>query len=452
MSMSILIGLLNLIADGRYKEYYKNLRQNKFFLGILLFFILHIIALLWSDNLEYGFNDVRRKLSLIAVPIILISKPVDYKRDYKTIVFFFISALIITSVINAVSYFYYEQYFEFKDLRDMSLFNSHIRYAIMIALGIPLLLEFKRGNKSVGFLIIILVLWLLFYTYISQVLTGLISIFTILLAYILFKLIVEKKIKSLWFLILSSIVGLGFLFVALFSESEQKVTSKVNYIGMQSEWVKKSNMDFNGLDHRNQKLKYTLSRFLDSKGLASNKEGVRSLTTKEIQAIENGMANASEMKIGFWGRLEGLRYQLHYSNDPNGHSLLQRIEAWETGIAIYSDHYILGVGTGDVDDAFKHKYVENKSKLIPKNQIRAHNTYLTILLTFGVIGLLLFSFIIISFLKSQLDYKQMMGFIFMMVMLFTLFFEDTLETQTGITLFSFFAALYSIPARTSTND
>ena len=158
------------------------------------------------------------------------------------------------------------------------------------------------------------------------------------------------------------------------------------------------------------------------------------------------------MDIGFWGRIEGLRYQINHSRDPNGHSLLQRFEAWKTGLEIYKDHYFLGTGTGDVDDAFKEKYRENKSKLNSVNQIRAHNMYLTSLLTFGPIGLLLFLYLIGAYLKMQLQSKQLIGFIFMTVMVITFLFEDTLETQTGITLFSFFAALYSIPIPSSSND
>ena len=64
MSMSILLGLLNLIAEGDFKQYFQNLKQNKFFVLVLLFFLLHVLAMAWSDNWEYGLNDLRRKLSL----------------------------------------------------------------------------------------------------------------------------------------------------------------------------------------------------------------------------------------------------------------------------------------------------------------------------------------------------------------------------------------------------
>ena len=281
---------------------------------------------------------------------------------------------------------------------------------------------------------------------------GIISLVTIVFAYVLYRLIVEKKIKSLLFLILTSFVGLGFLMNSLFSEPDYNTSNKADFISMKMEWEKKSDLAFEGLDNRDQILKYTLSRFLESKNASKNGKGVKSLSIKEIRAVENGMANVSEMQIGFWGRIEGLRYQIHHSNDPNGHSLLQRIEAWKSGLQIFMDHPFVGVGTGDVDDAFANKYKENNSKLLPVNQIRAHNSYLTSLLTFGVLGLVLFVTILLVYIKMQLYYRQIMGFIFMVLMMVTFLFEDTLETQTGITLFAFFSALYSIPLPSRKND
>lgn len=451
MSMSILIGLLNLIVEANFKEYFENLKKNKFFILLTVFFLFHAIALIWSDNLDYGLNDLRRKLSLLAVPIIVLSKPISLSKSYKLISFCFVSALLVTSIINVISYFYFSDYFSFNEIREMSRFNSHIRYGIMIAFGIPVLLEMNNSKRGY-YLIIPLIFWLLFYTYISQVLTGLISLITIVFAYILFRLIVERKIKSLLFLILTSIIGIGFLLNAMLAEPDYDTSNKADFITMKTEWEKKSDMSFEGLDKRDQNLKYTLSRFLDSKQLAKNGRGVRSLTLEEIKAVENGMANVSEMQIGFWGRVEGLKYQIHHSNDPNGHSLLQRIEAWKAGLDIFKEHPLIGVGTGDVDDAFTNKYKENKSKLLPVNQIRAHNSYLTSLLTFGVLGLVLFITILLAYIKMQLNYRQVMGFVFMVLMMVTFIFEDTLETQTGITLFSFFAALYSIQLPSVKND
>jgi len=452
MSMSIMLGLLNLIVEGDFRQYFQNLKNNKFFIAVLLFYLLHIIALLWSDNMEYGLNDIRRKTSLIVVPIIVLAKPLDLRKNYNSIIFCFIGTLVVTSIMNVGSYFLMNDYFEFNDIRDMSLHNSHIRYAIMIALGVPLLLEFKKGDKKRDSVLILLIIWFLLYTYISQILTGLISMFAILFGFVLFKLIVEKKMKSLLFLFASAVTAIGILYYALFLNHEPSNQSAAHFPSMKKTWNERSNIPFDSLDKRDQELKYTLSRFLDSKGLPKNGEGVSDLTTNEIISVEKGMASESEMKIGFWGRIEGLKYQIHNTSNPNGHSLLQRLEAWDVGKQIFKDHMYLGVGTGDLDDAYKSKYEETNTKLTLENQIRAHNTYLTSLITFGGIGLVSLIYMVFLFIKIQVKNTHLMGFLFMFVMLVTFFFEDTLETQTGVTLFSFFAALYSVPIPPRTID
>ena len=452
MSMGLLIGLINLIAEAEFKKYYRNLKKNKFFIAILIFFIFHLVGMIWSENMDYGFNDIRRKLSMLVVPIILISKPISSLSDYKKIIFCFIGALIVTSVINTSYFFWLSDNSEHKDLRELSLFNSHIRYAIMIALAIPLLYQCYTASKKRKVLFAFLVIWLLFYTYVSQVLTGVISLCAILLAYLIYQWIVRGQIKFMWILLLAFICGFGFTYKAFFSEYKILKYTDIDFYSMQQEWIKKSKSSFDGLDERGQELKFTAARFLHSKDLPPNGTGVKRLLPVEVEAIENGKANVKEMEMGFWGRIEGLRYQLHHPSDPNGHSLLQRYEAWKTGFEIYKDHYLLGTGTGDIDDSFTKKYRENKSKLTAVNQIRGHNMYLTSLLTFGPIGLFLFLYLIGVHIKIQLQSKQFIGFVFMTVMVITFLFEDTLETQTGITLFSFFAALYSIPLPSLSND
>tara|TARA_B100000674_G_C37927868_1_gene956477 strand:+ start:340 stop:1698 length:1359 start_codon:yes stop_codon:yes gene_type:complete len=452
MSMGLLIGLINLIAEAEFKKYYRNLKKNKFFIAILIFFIFHLVGMIWSENMDYGFNDIRRKLSMLVVPIILISKPISSLSDYKKIIFCFIGALIVTSVINTSYFFWLSDNSEHKDLRELSLFNSHIRYAIMIALAIPLLYQCYTASKKRKVLFAFLVIWFLFYTYVSQVLTGVISLCAILLAYLIYQWIVRGQIKFMWILLLAFICGFGFTYKAFFSEYKILKYTDIDFYSMQQEWIKKSKSSFDGLDERGQELKFTAARFLHSKDLPPNGTGVKRLLPVEVEAIENGKANVKEMEMGFWGRIEGLRYQLHHPSDPNGHSLLQRYEAWKTGFEIYKDHYLLGTGTGDIDDSFTKKYRENKSKLTAVNQIRGHNMYLTSLLTFGPIGLFLFLYLIGVHIKIQLQSKQFIGFVFMTVMVITFLFEDTLETQTGITLFSFFAALYSIPLPSLSND
>ena len=48
----------------------------------------------------------------------------------------------------------------------------------------------------------------------------------------------------------------------------------------------------------------------------------------------------------------------------------------------------------------------------------------------------------LNFIYQQWKKRQLLGFVFGAVMLVTFSFEDTLETQMGVTLFAFFYFLF----------
>ena len=445
MSMGILFGLLHLIIEGQYKSYFTNLKNNRFFVAVLIFYVLHVIGMFWSDDLTYGLNDLKSKATLVVVPLIIIAKPLVLRKSYKLLIGLFILTLLTTSIVNYIVYHFYGTEFNFTDARDMSLFNSHIRYAIMVVFAIPLLYDLSLDNKRLRFVFLLVALWFLFYTFSSQVLTGIICFVAMILAVIIYPLLLNRKYLSLSFLLLSAIFICSLVYIGFKSNVTSEGLPTVNVEGVQEAWEKRSELSYDGKDNRNQDLKYTLARFLLSKKYPNSSSGVNRLSKKEILAIEKGMAHFAEMKGGLLGRIEGLRYQLSHMSDPNGHSLLQRFEAWKVGFSIFKEAPFIGVGTGDLKNAFAQEYIALDTKLSKKNQIRAHNTFLTSAITFGVFGLLLFLYLVFTSGRIQIQNQNLSGFIFWTIILITFLFEDTLETQTGITMFAFFIALFSLP-------
>lgn len=445
MSMGILFGLLNLIIEGKYKEYFTNLKNNRFFVSALTFYALHVIGMLWSDDLAYGLNDLKSKATLVVVPLIIISKPLVLRKSYKLLIGIFILTLLTTSIINYIVYHFYGTQFNFTDARDMSLFNSHIRYAIMLVFAIPLLYDLSMDNKWMRFVFLFIGLWFLFYTFSSQVLTGVICFFVMLFAAFIYPLLLNRKYLSLMFLFLSLFFICSLVLIGVKSNFTNEGLAAVNVDGIEEAWEKRSELSYDGKDYKNQDLKYTLARFLLSKKYPNNSIGVDSLSPQEVLAIEKGIANAIEMKGGIMGRLEGLRFQLSHMSDPNGHSLLQRFEAWKVGFSIFKEAPLIGVGTGDLKNAFAQEYIALDTKLSKNNQIRAHNTFLTSAITFGVFGLILFFYMVFTSGRIQIHNENRSGFIFWTIILVSFLFEDTLETQTGITMFAFFIALFSLP-------
>ena len=166
------------------------------------------------------------------------------------------------------------------------------------------------------------------------------------------------------------------------------------------------------------------------------------LTPFDVHNIENGIASVELLKSGIMARLNGIKYQFNNNFDPNGHSILQRLEYWKTALKIIRKNWIIGTGTGDVQLAFDQQYEKDNSILLKKNRLRAHNMYLTIWLTFGISGLIVFVGFLYSFIRINIKNKELIAILFFFVMIATFLIEDTIETQMGVSIISLFSGLF----------
>jgi O-antigen ligase len=189
----------------------------------------------------------------------------------------------------------------------------------------------------------------------------------------------------------------------------------------------------------------TLARYLTSKDLRKDAQGVMALTDDDIHNIEQGVANYNNWKHpGFRARLSStlFEYNLYRRyNNPNGGSLSQRIEYTRASFHLIGQHPWFGVGTGDVPQAFNQAYDELHSPLKEEFRFRAHNQYLAITVAFGLVGLAFFLLVLLYPWCVSRRNHTCLYMVFLTIMLLSMFPEDTLETQAGATLFAFFMAL-----------
>lgn len=443
MSLGLMLGGLGFLLERDFKNYGARLVSNKLFLFVLAFYLLHFVGLLWSDNLDYGFNDIRVKFSLFAIVLIICSRPPLSKKQLTLFYEIFVLALVISSLVNFICYQFFQDKIQYIDIRDLSLFGSHIRFGILIALGIAATYFLWSLVPKLRWFWMASSFWLLFYTYFSQVLSGVLSVVVVIIVLLFWELYKRKK----WSLIIgSSVVMIALkvgLIVYLMQPIKQLNHFPENYFTLRIEWNKHSIIPYDSLDLKKQEIKYTLERYLTSKNLPVSGDGILKLSSTDIRNIEKGYADINETKTGLMARLYGLRFQIHNSTNPSGHSLLERLEYWKTAISIIEKNWIIGVGTGDVNDSFLKNYKEINSPLTEERRLRAHNTYLTETVTFGVFGSLFFISMLVYFCYKQIQMRQLFGLIFMLVAIATFFLEDTLETQMGVTFFALFFGVFS---------
>jgi len=215
---------------------------------------------------------------------------------------------------------------------------------------------------------------------------------------------------------------------------------------LKTEWNKVSSLDYNGKDKKGNDLRYTLWRYLASKGYFKDSVGVSLLNKQDITRIEDGQTNYlyningglnSKWRELVWG------YELYKRGaNSSGQSVMMRLEFWKTGWNIVRLHPWFGVGTGDIQDAYDQMYTILNSNLDAVWRLRCHNQYLAITVAFGFFGLIIFLvylFYPVFVLKKHL---HDLYWPFFAIFILSFITEDTLETQAGVTSFIFFQSLF----------
>lgn len=483
MSLSMILLLLNVLLEADFKGYWERILRTRLFQWIAFIFLWHVISLIWSENWSYGLHDIQVTLPLIVVPLVLTCKPIRIRKHLIWVLGIFLSAVLFVTLFNFLSYIQVFGPRHYDDIRGMSLFDSHVRNALMVVMAIVVVVQLYRWRIIPVFLMVGIVVWLHFYIYYSQVLSGVIALIGVYTIYGFFWIYQRSRmfaISTLFLFMVLVVGGLVWLFKPITYDmnvyapeilNKERTAENNGYYNkpgevspetgkpidifichkeLKREWEKVSNVPYYGRDAKGQYIFRTLVRYMASMDLRKDAEGFKQLSSRDIRVVEKG--HSSIYHKGLWSRVNGLRYQLNNATDPNGHSLLQRLEYWNLGLQIASENMVLGVGAGDIQDSFNQKYIETNSKLNEEHRDRTHNMYLTMLLGFGIPGLLLLLISHIHFLRDQFRNGQLVGLGFIIIILISYLVEDTLENQSGITFFGLFYGLFIIPVKKQRNS
>jgi hypothetical protein len=486
LSLSTLLIAFLIIVEGDFKNYYQKIKFNKVGIWLGLFFIFHLLSLSWSSDLNYALLDLKSKLTLYVICFALILFPMKNLQQVNLLLGSFLLAVFVTSLINFGFYFNWWGSRNYTDAREMSIFISHIRFSLMVTMsaGIVLcwlifnssLVQSLRKNYVFKIFLSVIFVWFVFYTYYAQVLSGMLTFVAMILLILVYFTIKSKnkfvKFISL-FLTSATIITVVFILSFLFKSEKNETSltdlkthtaegnvylhrindsSKENgnftYIylcekELKREWELRSSIPYDSLDFKRQEIKYTLIRYMTSKGLKKDAQGLQELTKTDIQNVEAGITSVSYLNGGFKQRLKEIKVELQSNHDPNSSAILQRIEFWKTGLTIFKRNLLIGVGPGDIENEFQKQYEADNSLLRKENRWQSHNQFLNYLISYGLLGCIFFFGMLYAFFKLNFRSSNMLGLIFFTIVMLSFLVEDTLETQMGIAFFSLFFGFFS---------
>lgn len=453
--------------------------------AMLVFFGAYFVYLAWmagNDNLQAGLHDLRLKLPMLILPLVIASSEKPGEKRMGIILYSFVAGVIISSFAGVITFFGSSE--TLLDHRDLSPFISHIRLSLMMVLAIFIMVrDVKPGHPLFtrkNIVATLIIAWLIFFMFLLYSLTGILILLLGAWVSILRRSIsLKRKVAVLLSVIIPAVVlamivsGL-FVMYNRFSHPVEETTplegertlSGNDYVHyperlerengfyvwryicepeLEVAWNSISSIDYNGKDGLGHEIRFTLIRYLSSMGSRKDSAGVAGLSQDDIRLIERGYANRRYLDgTGIGDRIYEIFWQIDYyrnGGNPQGHSLTQRIEYLGNGWRVFKRFPVFGTGTGDLVDQVAEQYITDRTML--DNQFRRipHNQYLTSLATFGIAGFIIFwmTLVLPAFMKR--GFRDNLFTIFFLIAFASMLWEDTLETHTGVTFFAYFYSL-----------
>ena len=482
--------------------------HNKAAVLLVAFYLMHVVGLLWTSDFQYALKDLRVKLPILVMPFVMSSmEPLDRKR-FDLVMLVYVFSVFVATQFSFVSYLRhdYEDIREISHFISHIRFCLNIVFSMAIVgyymykksvstrsttlkTQVPEPVEGPSQPVSAfgikvaidRFLQWFLLLWFAYVVFILEVLSGYVILAAVVIVSAIYAFLQWKKgrgwriaIGVLAVAVIAAIVSVVMIAIKPMIEVKpvdfntlEKKTAQGNdywhdtvcfpvedgkYVGLyfnrfelREAWSQRSDLPLDGTTLNGENLEATLARYLTSKDLRKDAEGVMALTDEDVHNIEQGVPNYNNWKHpGLRARLSStlFEYNLYRRfNNPNGGSLSQRIEFTRASFHIIGQHPWFGVGTGDVPQAFAQTYDEIHSPLKEEFRFRAHNQYLAVAVAFGLMGLAFFLFVLFYPWFASKRHHTYLYVVFLCIILLSMFPEDTLETQAGTTLFAFFESL-----------
>lgn len=461
--MSVAAGCLGLVAILEFAKpvggtsVSRETRMSGFALSGLV--LLSGLSSLWSEDAALAWNDVRIKLPLLVGGLVLLASrggvfltAGSVSRIVRCAAFSaaLASVTLIVLDLSAGAPF---------GGRSSSVFISHIRFGLWWAVLLPWAVRWLPRSLALLFVFMAFVTW--FWTEsLSGLLCGLLTAVWWLPAIrrgteatwpvggsVAFRLIATGGTLLLAALVLRSALpdeypdsqDLPVLSAegnAYVHKVDRRVTENGHFVWTEIVWgeLAGSWRDRHALPF--EQVQARLIRFLASKGLPKDRSGVQSLSDAEIKAIADGATSVVEWNgVGWsrrWNRMKFNWGQWLDGKRTDHASILARSVYQQTAVhavaAMPWHAHLFGMGSGGCRAAMQSAYTDCQPQWPVDMRHRPHNQWLSLWIQFGALGWALL------LLACWSAFRRPWGTSGVVILLLSFLFEDTLETQAGVTL------------------
>jgi len=481
-TLSLIFLIVNWVSEGNLGNRLKVFAADRAALAFTLMYAVNLAGLAWSDNPGFGIsNDLLHKSPTLFLPLILVTTPLPGPRRIKILIWLFIGAVTAVSFAGLLIRIIKPM----ATWRDASPFIPGVYYGnllLLAAFQVPLLLRKMKAGKKALLAGAALSAWLIFFLFYTRTLTGIASLAGVIL-YI--HIILIARIRSLALkgsIALAAIILLAIatkpvidIYRETHHESENGIISLKTHtaagnpyshdttsvlrengnlvyidicdLELSEAWAGRSSLDYEGLTTESTHLKSVLLRYMASRNLTKDAEGLGMLSDEDIEAVENGFTNYLNVsRPGVYVRIyEELRGLYLYREVGYQHGLpssfTERIDQWRAALQAFRAKPWFGWGTGSIFTAMNYGFEKNGS-ILAGSEMKSHNQYLYIMINTGIAGLVSYIILYTFFVIRSGVGREVMFKIFLLTFLINFLANNSYESQLGQNPFVFFSLFY----------
>lgn len=470
------------LLAGNLKERFRATINHPIFIFPAILYAIQLSGLWNTQDTGWGLHDLRIKLPILLLPFLIVAGP-GTDRQFKAICLrALLTGVLVVTLVG--SFRVLSDQVSLLDFRSMSPFISHIRLSLLLVFSIvAILLLLKNRSQKTGHSIAyaLLALWFLVYLILLQSITGLTILAVVVLAGAIYLAIHsgKKQIRIIMILLLITGGGAGVMLIRYITvdslkpgrprledlaersplgfdyrnqtdrvemENGRYVWVEYSEIELDSAWRMRSGISLWEPDSSGNILLSTLMRYLTFLGYSKDMSGVGKLTDEQVRQIEAGFPTPLHARpgSGIGLRIHELarEYRIyHYTGFAQGHTFAQRLEYQRAAWDIIRHNPWTGVGTGDLEIAYKDAYTRINTTLDPTRRLRAHNQYLSIAVANGLWAMGFMIIMLLLLLIRSIRKGHLLHTVFLIIAACSFLTEDTLETQAGVTFFAFLCSL-----------
>jgi hypothetical protein len=486
LSVVSLTGAVNWILSGDYGAKIRVLKNRKDVVMLIMLFAMYLLWLLNTSDLKSAMFELKLKLPLLFFPLVISTYTKSGFEQLRIMLLAFITGCVVAAGAGfMVLAGWWPR--EVNDSRDLALFVPSIRLSILLNFAIFIAMWLSSKKKTGGIVLRIALATaaaaMTIFLFRLLALTGII-IFIIIMGETSLYLILYRK-QHLAGIILAMVAGVLTATCVIvmtttwrslhypdhpeinhplmttssgrpYTQYPEETLLENGYLvwmnvcedELRREWNDRGIIAYDSTDNRGNELRVTLIRYITYLGMTKDSSAVALLSAGDISNIERGFANPLYAHpVSVRAKAYELAWQIDRTlkgANPSGHSVTQRFEFYRAAAGIIRAKPWLGVGTGDVKNAFADEYNAINSPLSGNYRLRAHNQFLTFAVTFGIPGMIIaLALMLLPWLRSPV--RAFYPFVlFISIIFISMFNDDTFSSFTSATFFSYFYTLFLI--------